>query len=304
MSGRSERLRRSRSRSRSNHRTRKSDPSFKLFKRWEKFKRYIYSLPLYYISCHSAVCISYKDCGNKVNANSYPYPSFQLPKDTYMINLTNGEYCSLSLSEESKIKQSGDIYKKILLVDFPSDVTLAYNTTLLYPTISSVYRSSPGSIVPNYACLFRDPSQDMGVYSYNTPAGWHDSIKIGDDLFLEKIINKIGKGIYIFGGCTSPYRTTVPYIKAQDYATSLIYNNELEFRNPNPTLSLSEINRFDPTFDLSDVGTQFPRSRQTGMNIATMAIAHSNLSLSSELYSLDDSKEEEKAKGLLAELKA
>jgi hypothetical protein len=67
-------------------------------------------------------------------------------------------------------------------------------------------------------------------------------------------------------------------------------------------LSLDEINRFDPTFDLSDVGTKFPISRQTGMNLATMANAHSNLSLSSELGSLDDTEEEEKAQKLYANL--
>ena len=303
MSGRrSQRLqnKRNRSRSRSDHRTRKSDPSVKLFRQWVKFKRYIYSLPLYYISCHSAVCLNYKDCGNTQNTNSYKYPSFKLPKDTFMINLTNGEFCSLTANEEYRIKNSDDIYKKILLVDFPSDARVLYNTTLFYPTISSVYRSSPGSIVPNYACLFKDAHQDMGVYSFNPPAGWHESIKIGDDIFLDKVINKIGKGIYIFGGCTSPYRSTVEYVPAQDYASSLIYTNELYYRNPYPTMSLNEINRFDPTFDLSDVGTKFPRSRQTGMNLATMANAHSNLSLSSELESLDDTEEEEKAKKLYA----
>ena len=231
---------------------------------WIGFRGNIHRLPIYYIACHGATCMSYADCGAPERDTTPPtYPSFILPDNTFMINLVNGEVCHVNLLTEPLLMYNTDNFKNALLVDSPNDSDRGYHPTLESPILSGIHRSNPGSRYPNYKCTFEESSIRMGVFNLSGRDGFGGASlvyyptdeEMTRPMFVEDIIRRIGPGIFILGACTGPYRFNISSISSSDYATGLVRTNELAYTTRNPTLSLRQIRLIDPSFSIRDPGS-------------------------------------------------
>lgn len=257
-----------------------------LISKWGSFREYINSLPLYYISCHGGTCASYAQCGASEpvqRANQMPpvyptyltyktYPLLALPDHTFMINIVNGEICQGNNFTERLLMNNEQHFKNALLVDSPNDSTRWYDPSFEYPILSGIHRSSPRSLYPNYICIFDKATKPfrMGVFNlsvrdeydkatlvyFPTDEEQKNPIFIGD--VIRNVIASSGPGIFILGACSSMYETNLSSIPSSEYATGLVRTNELEYTTIHPTLSISQITSFDPSFYIRDPGSLLP----------------------------------------------
>jgi hypothetical protein len=240
---------------------------------WGSYREYIHSLPLYYISCHGGTCASYAQCGApELDTTPLTYPFLTLPEHTFMINIVNGEICQMNNFTERLLMNNEPHFKNALLVDSPNDSTRWYDPSFEYPILSGIQRSSPRSLYPNYICIFDKATKPvrMGVFNlsvrdeydratlvyFPTDEEQKKPIFIGD--VIRNVIASSGPGIFILGACSSMYETNLSSIPSSEYATGLVRTNELEYTSIHPTLSISQITSFDPTFYIRDPGSLLP----------------------------------------------
>lgn len=256
---------------------------------WFGFRDYIRSLNIYYIACHAATCSSYAQCNApERNSNPVTYPSFVLPPNTFMINIVNGEICTVNQYTERIFLSNEKHYKNAMLIDSPNESMKAYNQSWESPLLSGIHRSGPGTTYPNYKCVFYDkkPMYRLGVFNLSERNVHDDATTVYSSseydprkpLFIEDVIQLVnarkGPGIYILGACSSPYVSNLNSIASSHYATNLVRQNELEYSTNNTTLSMAQIKSIDSSFSLIDSGSISPIGRPPPALMANLAAAH------------------------------
>jgi hypothetical protein len=250
-------------------------------RRWIAHRDKLNTLPVYYIACHGSTCSNYSRC---IPSKAPGVPFFHIPKDTYMINIVNGEYCLMSPTAESTLPHLHTLntFRKLLLIDSPNEAIQQYGPKQ-FPFISTLMRSSPGDEYPDYLCVFPEKSTDFwsfkGVYNLNWPTvnllpSKSPYADASDSWFIQDILTIIGAGIYFFGGCTTPYSRSEQAGKMNDKATSTVRYNELNFSSTNPTLSSMEISALDPASTLIDFGISLAKSTPHYAEMARLALEH------------------------------
>jgi hypothetical protein len=250
-------------------------------RRWIAHRDKLGTLPVYYIACHGSTCSNYSQC---VPSRAPGVPFFHVPKDTYMINIVNGEYCVLSSDTEKRIPHLHTLntFRKLLLIDSPNEAVQQYGPKQ-FPFISTVSRSSPGAEYPDYMCIFPDKSANFvdfkGVYNLDWPTSNLLPAKspyadAPETWFIQDILTLFGRGIYFYGGCTTPYSRSERAVKMNDKATSMVRYNELNFSSTNPTLSSLEISALDPASTLIDYGISHSKSAAHPAEMVRLALEH------------------------------
>jgi len=209
---------------------------------WKNQSRFIMGLPIYLISCHSTICVSYKACGitSKPKSTIKGMPTFTLPESVFVLNITSGaEYCySGDVLSDDIYNQSSDI-KKLLLVEDRDEIEMRNllnskssnsNSNASNSSNSSIkplirrFNRATNVVYPNLSCTFVEhdkryrKNNDLGVFNLETT---HTPIRSKNSLipateagpypedpelwFLEDIINRISptNAIFVLVACST-----------------------------------------------------------------------------------------------------
>lgn len=196
---------------------------------------------IFLISCHSAICDSYKVCESKKqditikdDNKDITIPAFVIPPQTFLLSLTaGGEFCLPPIGLHNQLTDLTNL-RNLFLLDDLHELELQKEHPLL-----AGMRATSGQIYPNLICDFEEPPKivnELGVYRLNENK---DHIqRVTSDAnpypehkfwFLEDLIKntyeklKIDRGIFIFAGCTGNLHKTMASLESNDIAVKLIY---------------------------------------------------------------------------------
>ena len=266
---------------------------------WKKLVEKITNTPIYLIICHASLCISYASCKTPSRKQKGGgIPTFSIPPDTYILNLTEGgQYCLFGGAEAVLASINKDQFRNILLLDDLEDV---FRGKGKYPFISSAMRATTGSIYPNIGCTFRekpDILNENGVFDLEKPIpriiNTYSLIKYDelgpykdDTWYLDDIIKNtytktgIPRGIFVFAGCTSGFKQAKkaanlngPIASAILKGVQLIRDAEYEYRSNVGTIDRATIIREAPEHTAINIGTNGRISREDPTLMAYLTAA-------------------------------
>jgi len=252
------------------------------------------SIPIYLISCHSALCVNYAQCGTPTRADiGSGIPIFKIPKSTYILNFTaGGEYCLFNAYKAFLTKENRSEFRKLLFINDRDDISRSDKP---FPFVGQVMRAAAIDY-PNISCIFREKGiNDLGVFDLDKTSVFlneNSIIKATEEgpyndvvgtWYLDDIIAKTykhaetNKGIFIFAGCSSPLVTakSVQHLtsaigKSIDTAQQMIYLAETSYSTLKPTLSRDKI---PPGLIAHNVGYPFRTAQPTATDEAGFAHA-------------------------------
>ena len=263
---------------------------------WEQLRDEVMSIPIYLVSCHSALCINYAQCRTPTRPNTGPgIPTFMIPVSTYILNFTaGGEYCIFNAHLSSVTRSFTDDFRKLLLVNDRNDINRSNKP---HSFVGQTMRAA-ATEYPNISCTFieKHGPNELGVFDlakYSEFSNEHSLITAdelgpyGDDTwYLDDIIaktyerTKINAGIFLFAGCSSPLEgaKTVKNLtgaigKSIEKAQAMIYLAETSYGTLKPTLSRERIQEIDPDLIAYNTGTFFPVAQPTPTDEAAHAHA-------------------------------
>lgn len=243
---------------------------------WEQLKNEVFSIPIYLVACHSAICFSYEHC--RTPSRGPEFPKFQIPPSTYILNFTSGgEYCMFGGYESRLSKTHRNEFRKLLLLDDRSDIEGQIKG---FSFLSSVMRAT-NTIYPNISCTFKEdegqPNQ-LGVFDLDTTSIFNNKYSILSESepgpykedptawYLDDIIHETykrtgnSKGIFLFAGCSSALTQASsaanlagPIGKSIADSQQLFYIADIEYNTLVPTIDKERIREYDPSLVVRNV---------------------------------------------------
>jgi len=265
-------------------------------KRWLNFANEVMSIPMYLITCHSSVCVSYEACKTPSRTSRRPgIPSFKIPDHTYIMNFTSGgEYCLFGTHKTRLVLEYKDEFRKMLLVDDRSSVDRGEEK---HAFVSSVMRAADIQY-PNISCIFQEKEglNELGVFDLSKVTDFvnanslikaEDRSPYGDDVwYLDDIIRetyartRTKKGIFLFSGCTSGFKQAKiksnlegAIGKAIADAETMIHIADKSYSTLKPTLDRESITTLDPNMIPMNYGSPYPVAQPDPTSMAALVAA-------------------------------
>jgi hypothetical protein len=263
---------------------------------WEQLRDEVMSIPIYLVSCHSALCIDYTQCRTPTRKNTgSEIPSFMIPASTYILNFTaGGEYCLFNEHTSRIARLFQDDFRKLLLINDRDDIG---RSTKPQSFVGQTMRAA-ATEYPNISCTFIEKAgpNELGVFDLAKTSKFVNEQSLikadekgpyGDDTwYLDDIIAETYKrtgtaaGIFLFAGCSSPLTgaTSVKNLtgaigRSIEKAQTMIYLAETSYRTLKPTLSLERITEIDPDLIAYNTGVFHPVAQPTPTDAAAYAYA-------------------------------
>lgn len=295
------------------------------FHKWRQFATEVMYTPIYLISCHSAVCISYERC--KTPMRKEPgIPKFRIPANTYILNFSaGGDFCLVNMPRTKRIARLKDEFKKVLLLDSREDVNRGPEPKE-HDFVGSALRATQ-SDYPNISCTFKETGPNiLGVFNLDVPVpeftNEYSMIKdtqlgpYGDDTwYLDDIIQYVytqtgtNRGIFVFAGCTSGYiqaktkkNLNGPVAQAILEAHEMIRIADLEYGAKVDTIDRGTIKREYPYLLAQNYGAPFRMTQAdpTMMALTTVGVDE-NADWLKQMYNYESEKNLETAMKLVRE---
>jgi len=253
---------------------------------WGESVRKIYSMPVFYISCHGSIDLS--------------MPTFKIPESVFILNATSGgEYCLGGDAFDNAIYEHYNQFHKLLVVDDIHDIpTISSNELFKYQSVVKQYYINDLGVYSIMKNSFK-PSEDLTLPFENSNSfikPTEINPKTGTkDWFLEDIIHKIQSknAIYIFAGCTvgfwneknlkipSKYKNIE---KTTDFVQTMIYQADTAYSSQVLTMPLESlisynapINTGGPKLSRPSVSTVVTMARALGAPLHTVASKYGDL---------------------------